>query len=91
MTLNDATDQIHSLSSVINGEEFSLERMTSQFKSYFKYDNTPYYFFITLPDGEWLSKIIKFQDNSFDYIIPCTRKQEAYFMQELINKSKNFT
>lgn len=54
MTLNDATDQIHSLSSIINGEEFSLERMTSQFKSYFKYDNTPYYFFITLPDGEWL-------------------------------------
>ena len=86
MTLNETINQIYDLTTdgIINGEKFTKKRFSEILKHFFNdlsFDKL--IFEITLPDGNWLVKLYKWDNKEYDYFLPDTREQEKKLYREL--------
>ncbi len=86
MTLNETINQIYDLTTdgIINGKKFTRKRFSEILKHFFKdlsFDKL--IFEITLPDGNWLVKLYKWDNKEYDYFLPDTREQEKKLYREL--------
>ena len=89
MTLRQVTDSLYGLSNIFNGERFTKERLYKYVYSILC-KGTPKLgnriaFEISLPDGNWLFEVIRYNDrqDGYDYFIPETREQESRIWKTL--------
>jgi len=86
MTLNETINQIYDLTvdGIINGEKFTRKQFSEILKHFFKELSFDQLIFeITLPDGNWLVKLYKWDNKEYDYFLPDTREQEKKLYREL--------
>ena len=82
MTIPQVASQLIGLSvgGYINGEKFTVDRLTSQIAAWFSGStNKRIVMEIALPDGRWFFTVNHYaaSRDGFDYTIPETREQEA--------------